>query len=45
MLAAFAVPDVEPVFEFGYYEAGAAQPTLQKLLSLPTLPALKRAAA
>ena len=40
VLAAFAVPDVEPVFEFGYYEAGEAQPTLQKLLSLPTSPTL-----
>lgn len=40
VLAAFAVPDVEPVFEFGYYEAGAAEPTLQKLLSLPTSPTL-----
>ena len=40
VLAAFAVPDVEPVFEFGFYEAGAAEPTLQKLLSLPTTPTL-----
>ena len=40
VLAAFAVPDVEPVFEFGTYAAGAAEPTLQKLLSLPTSPTL-----
>ena len=40
VLAAFAVPDVEPVFEFGTYAAGAAEPGLQKLLSLPTSPTL-----
>jgi hypothetical protein len=40
VLATFAVPDVEPVFEFGYYQAGTAEPSLQKLLSLPISPKL-----
>lgn len=40
VLATFAVPDVEPVFEFGFYEAGAAEPSLQKLLSIPIRPGL-----
>ncbi|CAA9575083.1 MAG: hypothetical protein AVDCRST_MAG86-2097 [uncultured Truepera sp.] len=40
VLATFAVPNVEPVFEFGFYEAGAAEPSLQKLLSLPIRPGL-----
>lgn len=40
VLATFAVPDVEPVFEFGFYEAGAAEPPLQKLLSIPIRPGL-----
>ena len=39
VLAAFAVPDIEPVFEFGFY-AAAAEGSLQKLLSLPTAPTL-----
>ena len=40
VLATFAVPDVEPVFEFGYYQAGSAEPSLQRLLSLPISPNL-----
>lgn len=39
VLAAFAVPDVEPIFEFGYY-LGSAEPMLTKLLSLRASPAL-----
>lgn len=40
VLAAFGVPDVEPVFEFGFYGAAAGEAVLQKLLSLPIAPAL-----
>ena len=40
VLATFAVTDVEPVFEFGYYDPGSATPALQKLLSIPIDPAL-----
>ncbi len=40
VLATFAVTDVEPVFEFGYYNPGSATPALQKLLSIPIDPAL-----
>ncbi len=40
VLATFAVPDVEPVFEFGYYQAGTVEPSLQSLLVLPTSPNL-----
>lgn len=40
VIATFAVPDVEPVFEFGYYEAGPAEPSLQRLLSIPIAPTL-----
>lgn len=40
VLATFAVPDVEPVFEFGFYGASAAEPALQQLLSLPIGPGL-----
>jgi len=39
VLAAFAVPDVAPVFEFGYYGANNAK-SLQQLLGLPIIPAL-----
>lgn len=40
VLATFAVTDVEPVFEFGYYGAGTSVPALQKLLSIPIDPTL-----
>ena len=40
VLATFAVTNVEPVFEFGYYDPGSATPALQKLLSIPIDPAL-----
>lgn len=40
VIAAFGVPDVAPVFEFGFYSALEAEPTRQKLLSLPTDPPL-----
>jgi hypothetical protein len=40
VIATFAVPDVEPVFEFGYYRAGTAEPSLQRLLSIPVAPTL-----
>jgi hypothetical protein len=40
VIATFAVPDVEPVFEFGYYSAGTAEPNLRRLLSLPIAPTL-----
>ncbi len=40
VLATFAVTDVEPVFEFGYYDPGSATPALQKLLGIPIDPAL-----
>lgn len=40
VIATFAVPDVEPVFEFGYYSAGTVEPSLQRLLSIPVAPTL-----
>ena len=40
VLATFAVTNVEPVFEFGYYGAGTPTPVLQKLLGIPIDPAL-----
>jgi hypothetical protein len=40
VIAAFGVPDVEPVFTFGFYDAGVAEPPLQTLLSLPITPTL-----
>ncbi|ADI14923.1 hypothetical protein [Truepera radiovictrix] len=40
VIAAFGVPDVEPVFTFGFYDASAAEPPLQTLLSLPITPTL-----
>ncbi len=39
VLATFAVPDVAPVFEFGFYGASNAE-SLQPLLSLPIFPTL-----
>ena len=39
VLATFAVPDVAPVFEFGFYGASNAE-SLQQLLSLPISPTL-----
>lgn len=40
VLATFAVTNVAPIFEFGYYGVGASAPALQKLLSVPIDPTL-----